>query len=215
MFTVFSNTMRLPFREHFNPIIKILILSDFIVWTGISLVTPILSVFFVEQVEGMSIVDIGIGVFITLFIAGILEIYVGHFLDKTRGDKDEIYFLIIGNVIISVYYAILAFLPSRITFYIYCILNAFSQAMVYPAWRKLFTKFVDKGKEGLQWSIYDTIMNMGIGIASAIGGIIVETLVGFTTLFLIISIITLVGSLVPCYLFFNLKRKYLHPETEN
>ena len=56
----------------------------------------------------------------------------------------------------------------------------------------LFTRFTDKNKEGYEWSVYDTSISFG---TAAIGAYIAEML-GFNTLFVIVAIFSLIGTIL-------------------
>lgn len=75
-----------------NKIIKYLILSDLIFWTGWGLISPVFSIFIVDMIEGGSIFVVGVAVAIYSILNSLLRIPIGMFLDHYKGEKDDFYF---------------------------------------------------------------------------------------------------------------------------
>jgi len=76
--------------------------------------------------------------------------------------------------------------------------------MSWPAWGALFTRHIDGGKEGFEWSIEHVSFSVGSGITGALGGIIVASL-GFNVAFIITGILALMGGLLPLIIYNRVK----------
>jgi MFS family permease len=61
----------------------------------------------------------------------------------------------------------------------------FGAGLVYPGWMTLFTRFINDGKEGFDWSLDSAALSLGNGIAIALSGFIAEAF-GFNTLFYLV-----------------------------
>jgi MFS family permease len=68
-------------------------------------------------------------------------------------------------------------------------------AIAFPGWYSIFTKHVDKGKEGFEWSLYDVVLGLGMAGMAALGGFLADAY-GFNVLFVLISGFTLMGALL-------------------
>jgi len=84
--------------------------------------------------------------------------------------------------------------------YIAQVIYGFGAALAYPGWYVLFTRFIDRNKEGYEWSVYDTLIGLGGAGTAAIGGFIAERL-GFNILFILVAIFSFVGTMILVLLF--------------
>jgi len=171
-----------------NKAIKILVSTDLIMFGALGLVTPFFAVFITNQIQGGSIEVIGFAAGIYAILKSLLQIPIGKFLDKVKGEKDDFGFLILGYLIVALVPIgyIFSFLPWHI--YILQAIYAVGMAMAYPSWFAIFTRHVDKGKEAFEWSIWSTNIDLGVGIAGIIGGILVAKF-NFNFVFILASII--------------------------
>jgi len=69
-------------------------------------------------------------------------------------------------------------------------------AMAMPGWAAIFTRHIDKGKEGFEWSIEHVAYSVGMGITGAVGGVFAMRF-GFNVIFIVAGIIAAFGALLP------------------
>jgi MFS family permease len=100
----------------------------------------------------------------------------------------------------SIAYVGFAFSHSILWLFLFYILIGIGFGVASPAKYSLFTEHLDKDKATTEWSLYDAITLIGIASATALGGFI-ASLYGFTFLFVLASIVNLLG-IVP-YLFYR------------
>ena len=148
-----------------NKVIKILILSDFFLLSAWGLISPILAIFIIGNIKNGDVKVIGIAVGIYWLTKSILQIPIGKYLDRTHGEKDDFYFLVLGTFLSSLTPLgyIFSFLPWHI--YILQSIHAFGIAMSIPAWGGIFMRHIDKGKEAFSWSLESSSIGIGAGIA--------------------------------------------------
>jgi MFS family permease len=156
-----------------NKIVKYLILSDIAFFTGWGLVTPIFSIFIVDKIIGGTALVVGIATAIYWLVKASLEFPIGTLLDKYAGEKDDYLFLVSGFFIASLvpFGFIFAIYPWHI--YLLQFFYGLGMAMAISAWRAIFTKNVDKGKEASEWSLDNSLLGFGTGIAGIISGYMV------------------------------------------
>lgn len=190
----------------FNKIIKLLILSDFTIYSAWGLMSPIFAVFLLENIRGGDASVAGMASGIYWVTKSLLQVPMGKFLDKIKGERDDYWFLISGTFLASL--VPLGFLASSEPWHIYSlqILYAIAMAMVIPPWGGIFTRHIDKGREAETWSFESSLLGLGVGIAGIAGGFIAESF-GFASIFLAV---TLFGILGGCMLF--LVRKEIFPK---
>lgn len=176
-----------------NKVIKVLIVSDFFLMAAWGLVTPILAIFVVNQIQGgdASVAGIAIGTY--WFLKALVQIPIGRFLDKTAGEKDDYYFVIFGMIVISL--VPLGFIFATLPWHVYGLqaIHAIGMAMVIPAWGGIFMRHVDKGKEAMSWGMESSSLSFGTGIAGIVGGIIAKAY-GFLPIFIGVSILGLIAT---------------------
>jgi len=180
---------------NFNKIIKLLIISDFFVYSSWGLIMPVLAVFIVGNIKGGDVSVAGMAVGIYWVAKSLFQVPIGKLLDKIQGEKDDYWFMIAGTFIASL--TPLIFLISTEPWHIYGlqVLHAFGMAMVVPAWAGIFTRHIDRGREAETWGFESSLLGLGVGGAGIAGGFIAK-LVGFAPLFIGISAFGLLGVLL-------------------
>lgn len=177
-----------------NKIVKTLILSDFFLNLGWGLLAPVFAIFILQKVAVNDIAEAtriaGFAALTYWITKSFIEIPIGYFLDKAKGEKDDFWVMFAGYFVVAV--APLGFLFATTQWHIYLlqILHAVGMAMSLPSWLAIFTRHIDKGKEAFEWSMETTSIGAGAGIAGGIGGIIASYL-GFNAIFIIISILSM------------------------
>jgi predicted MFS family arabinose efflux permease len=176
-----------------NKIIKILITSDFFLNLGWGLVGPVFAIFILQNITTDNMAQAArVAGFASLSywaVKSILQVPIGNFLDKTKGEKDDFWFMIIGTFIAG--FIPLGYLFSTQPWHIYILqmIYAVGMSMVFPPWLAIFTRHIDKEREALEWSLESTFLGAGAGIAGGVGGIMVGWF-GFHTVFILVSGLT-------------------------
>lgn len=176
-----------------NPIVKILIVSDVMIWGSYQLLTPVFAIFVAESIVGGGLEVVGIATSIYFVAKAICEIPVGLFIDRHKGEKDDLYMAFFGTIVTALAYVSYLFVDGISELYAVQAFLGLGAAMAYPGWYTIFTNHVDKGKEGFEWSLYDVSMGVGMAAFAALGGFIAETF-GFRILFIVVAVGTVVGS---------------------
>jgi len=190
-------------------IIKIMILSDFVLSLGWGLVSPVFAIFIVEKiVDNLSVAakTAGFASLCYLVTKAIFQLPLAKFLDKRQNQKDIFFFLVTGTILASIVPIGYLFSSRAWHIFFWQTLFGFSMAMAHPSWLVIFTKHLDKGKETMEWALETTFLAIGSGIAGLIGGLIVASF-GFKVLFILVSFLTLSSS----FLLFLIKDEILFP----
>lgn len=181
---------------------KILIASDFFFNLGWGLLSPIFALFVLQNITienpAKAAEVAGFAALCYWITKSLIEIPIGRFLDKNKGEKDDFWFMVIGLFIVGL--APLGFLVSTKPWHVYLfqVIHAIGMAMALPSWLAIFTRHIDKGKEAFEWSLETTSIGAGAGIAGGIGGIMAASF-GFQTLFIFVSGLTFFSAVL--YLF--------------
>lgn len=186
-----------------NKVIKILILSDTALITGLGFVAPIFAIFLTEKIQGSNLEMIGYAAAIYWIIKSLVVIPFGKYLDKNHGEKDDLWFIVIGNILaaLAVFGYIFSYLPWHI--YILQVFYAIGMGMNVPGYTAIFTRHINKGKEAFNWSVRSAMIGIGAGIAGALGGIIANRF-GFNALFIGIGVFILLSAFLPFIIMKNI-----------
>lgn len=177
-----------------NLIIKILIISDFLIIGSYQLFSPIFAIFITDKIDG-DIKTVGFASAIYLVSKSLSEIPVGVYIDRTKSEKDDLWATIMGTLITAVVIFAYIFINSVTQLYILQIILGFGTAVSFPGWYSIFTRHIDKGKEAFEWSLYDVLLGLGMAGSAAVGGVI-ATAYGFDVLYTCVGILTIMGALL-------------------
>jgi len=180
-------------RFRVNFVVKILIMSDFMVIASSNFLAPIFAIFIMEQIPGANLETIGFAASIYFITKAIFEIPAGLFIDRTRSECDDLTMTVIGTVLTAVIYFSYVWIRTIPMLFLAQGLLGLSAAICYPGWYSMFTRHVDKSREAYEWSLYDVIMGFGIAVSATIGAFVVNKY-GFDVLFVLLGLLTLVGS---------------------
>lgn len=191
-----------------NKTLKLLILSDVFLFTGLGLIAPILAIFIKEDLGG-SIMAAGIASTLYLIVKATLQIPFSRYLDK---HKNKRFFVILGYAIMASVPFLYIFIKNVSHLYAVQIFYGMGSALAYPAWLSLFSTHLEKHHEGYDWSLYSSSVTIGMAISAAVGATLAQYM-GFKFTFFIVGIFSIFGV---CSLFFlekkelQQKRKVVH-----
>lgn len=176
-----------------HKVLKNLVLSDLFILSSYSLIQPIFAIFVLKNIYDASITAIGICLTVELFTRSTFQIIIAKWTDEERGNKRELYTLLVGSLLISI--VPLGYILSKTILQIYLVqfLHGFGQALSYPSWRVLFTRYLRNENQGFEWGLYDTVTSLGMATAAAVGAYFAEQY-SFNVLFLIVSIFSFIGT---------------------
>src|SRR3989344_587845 len=88
--------------EFINKIIKILIINNVILNLGWGLVVPVFAIFILQDIAVNNIAQtakiIGISELCFSLTRVIFQIPIGKYLDRNHGEKDDFWFMVVGNL---------------------------------------------------------------------------------------------------------------------
>ena len=187
--------MRIHINITVNRAVQILLLYMFFAILSISFFVPIFAVFITGFIEGATLRTVGFALAIYAVAKSVLQIPIARLLDRTKGEKDDFYVLLVGAAVAVIYpFALLA--VSKIWhIYLLEMFAGIGDAFLMAAY------YVDKGSEGFEWSLFSVGgMTISSAVGTAIGGILADAY-GFRLLFLTAGIVNLIFSFVLFYLY--------------
>jgi len=193
-----------------NKVIKFLILSDVALLSGLGFVAPIFAIFLTENIKGGNIEVAGFAAAIYWIVQSVVIIPFGRYLDKNYGEKDDLWFIIVGNLLAAL--VVFSYVFARLPWHIYFLqgIYALGMGMNIPGYTAIFTRHIDKNKEAFDWSVRATLVGIGAGLAGALGGIIAHNF-GFNILFVGVEIFILLGAFLPLLILREMKPRVFRP----
>lgn len=180
-----------------NKFILVMTFADFLVLFGFGLIAPILAVYFTKQIEGGTLEVVGFSSMIFFIMTALFRIPIAKAIDKNLAEYDDFYVTFIGYVLLAIIPFLYIFVQKPIHLYLTEGLHGLANSMAYPGWMALFTRHIDKGKEGFSWGFYSTVANIAAAAGAAIGGMAAERM-GFRFLFIFVGCFALLGAF--CFL---------------
>ena len=189
-----------------NQVILIIIFALFIITIAASLNVPFFAIFVLQDI-GAAAAAVGFASAIYWAAKSILQLPIARYLDKNHGEIDDYYSLIIG-ISITTCGVFLFYLAGEL-WHIFAIqfLIAVGDAFAVPPLYAIFTRHIDRGSEGFEWTLQSSF---SLGAGSAIGGTlsgILVGLVGIRSLYLINGTLMLVGLVILLFL-----KPYIRPK---
>lgn len=177
-----------------NKVLIFLTFSDVFSWGSFTVISALTGLYLANKLGQNTVEYVGIGTAIYFFVRGLAQMPIGHLTDKFKKDKDEIFLLALGIVLMGIPFL---FYQKITVFYHYFLLQAIfglGAALNVTNWRKLFALNIDGGREGRQYATYETIMSLCTGVLSVVGGVIAnmgekyfDMVISFSGLFIILA----------------------------
>lgn len=183
------------FLRDINPVIRMLIISDAVLMGAAGLLGPIFALFISNFIMGGNAAVAGIAASVYLFTKSIAQIPVAHFIDKIRGEKDDFWLMFIFMIMLSFTPLSYLFISTPLQLYVVQFFLGIFAACTFPAYMAMFTRHIDKEKEGTEWGIYFTLIDLMSAAFAAIGGYIASTS-GFHTLIILVSLVSFTGAML-------------------
>ena len=176
-----------------NKIVKYLVYSDLIFYTGWGLVSPIFAIFIIGNIIGGNAFVAGIAAAINLIVRSIVRIPVAMQVDKSK--KRAYYFMFFGLLVAAL--VPLGYIFSKFPWQIYILQAVLGASLSFSTagWTKIFSEHIDRGKESTQWGVDAVAVGVGSGVAGAIGGAAV-TYLSFKFVFAVVAIIGILGAII-------------------
>lgn len=183
------------FLKSINPVVRFLILSDTLVLGSTGLLGPVFAIFVEDFIVGGNVAVAGVAAGIFVLTKSILQIPVAHFIDKVRGEKDDFWVMFSCTLIMSLIPLLYLIISTPYELYFVQLIYGLAASFTTPPFMALFTRHIDKDKEGTEWSVYFTFTGIIMGIFAALGGYIASTQ-GFPALISVVVFISVCGALL-------------------
>lgn len=177
-----------------NRIVRYFILADLTILAGWGLADPILAIFVVDKIPGATLLTIGAMAAIYWIVKSTIQIPIGLYLDRTDGEKDDFYAVVIGLLVASV--TLFSFMAATNVTHLYIIqfIKAVAFGFYVPAWSAIVSRHLDKDRVAFEWALNSTTVGFSIGLAGLVGSWIAKF--SFDLVFLFGGFLCLVSALI-------------------
>lgn len=207
-FWFWGYTLKMKFRlPKISQVIFIIIFADFILITAFGFLPPFFAVFVTEQIIHGTVAAVGFAITVYWITKSILQLFVARYIDKNHGEIDDFYFLIAGGLINSIVISLYYFAGNIWHIYLLQFLLAIGDSLLVPPFYAIFTRHIDKGREGFEWSLWSSFsMGAGSAFGGAVGGVL-GTAIGFRGVFPLVGILVFIATIMMFFL-----RPYILPK---
>lgn len=155
-----------------NQTILLLTVNDVFTWGVYNAINVLVGIYLTEKLNMLATEVVGIGVGILFLTRSVVQIPMGLIGDRLHTERDEVIMLMWGNILMGLPIILLTQVTAAWHYYLLQIVFGIGAAMNLVDWRKLFAKNLDKGREGLQYAVYDSIMSLSIALIAVSGGVV-------------------------------------------
>lgn len=185
---------------------KILLLSHSIFWLAANLLIPFLSIFFVNELQGVTVTEVGIAALIFSLSFGLLEPVIGFISDRIPGLKDEIFFIVFGYIARGVLFISFAFATDVWHLYMFHFFLGAFRAVAGPADKVLYAKYLQGRQSATLWGIDESTVNIASALGAGLGGYFIS-LYGFRMMFVFAGLLTIMAGIINLPLLQSVSRK--------
>lgn len=190
-----ATSLKHYFLQDMNPVIRLLIISDTVLGGAVGLLGPIFALFITDFIQGGNEAVAGLAAGIYLLTKSVLQIPIAHFIDKVRGEGDDFWLMFIFSILMAFIPLLYLVIHTPLQLYAVQFLLGFFTAFTFPTYMAIFTRHIDKAKEGTEWGVYFTLTDLTGAAFAALGGFIALTS-GFPTLIFTVVILSFVGAVL-------------------
>lgn len=183
------------FLQDINRVIRLLIISDTVLMGAAGLLGPIFALFITDFIKGGNEAVAGLAAAIYLLTKSVLQIPIAHFIDRIRGERDDFWIMFVFTLFIAFIPLLYLVIDTPIELYIVQFLLGFFTAFTFPTYMAIFTRHIDKEKEGTEWGVYFTLTDLTGAALAAVGGYIAIS-EGFPALIVTVVVISVIGALL-------------------
>lgn len=183
------------FLQDINRVIRLLIVSDTVLMGAAGLLGPIFALFITDFIQGGNEAVAGLAAAIYLLTKSVLQIPIAHFIDRVRGEKDDFWIMFVFTLFIAFIPLLYLVIDTPLELYIVQFLLGFFTAFTFPTYMAIFTRHIDKEKEGTEWGVYFTLTDLTGAALAAVGGYIAVS-EGFPALIVTVVVISVIGALL-------------------
>ena len=176
-----------------NRVVKFLVLSDLLFIGSWSLIQPIFPIFIVQKIEGGSLIIVGLTAALYWLVKSSLQIPIANYLDKTEGEKDDFYALIVGLTLAGIAAFGFSLVEHIWQLFFAQFIYAIAMALYIPSWTGIFSRHLDEKRVYFDWSFDSAVVGFAAFVATFLSGFLAAWF-GFVFVFLLVGASSLLSA---------------------
>jgi MFS transporter, DHA1 family, multidrug resistance protein len=182
-----------------NNRVKILIVANLINIFGFSIFAPLYMLFGLGITQSLSVISNSWGMYVA--VTGVCIIIWGK-IEDSFSRKQLIYTVVIGYLLMAIGSLAFLLVSDMLVMYVVLAINAIGSGITSPAWKTLFAKTEDKGKEASEWSYFEGGSKLLAALGVIVGGLLLEYF-GFKFIFVVMFMFQLAAVIISLRLIHN------------
>ena len=175
-----------------NAVIRGMIVSDVVFMGSLGLLGPIFALFIVDFIDGATPAVVGTAVAIFFLTKSLLQLPFASFIDMVRGERDDFWILVVGSAFTACIPLLYLVIHTPAQLYLVQLLYGMATAATFPSYMAIYTRHIDRQKEGSEWGMYYMLTDFTSAITASLGGVLAQSL-GFEPLIVIVVVGCLLG----------------------
>ena len=172
-----------------NPALRILLIGSMLVHIATAMLGPIYALF-VDKVGG-SLLDASFAGTVYAVTAGVMILFFGNISDNVKHPK---YIVVSGYITVGIGFLLYTQVSTIAQLIAVQIITGVGEALYSPAFDKLYSEHLDKGKGGAEWGFWEAMYYFAVASGAFLGGITVFHY-GFNALFIIMTVLCFASAL--------------------
>ena len=144
---------------HLNIFIRTLAFADSFIWFGYFFFISIVAIYLEKQLGVNAIQAIAIGSSIYLITRALVQFPVTYVLDSNKSEKDEVYAILLGGILMSLSFLGYNFVYNEVSLYLVNVLFGLGVGVYLPAYKKVYGRYVDPQHEGAHYAFNDVLIS--------------------------------------------------------
>lgn len=188
-------SMHTPRLPSVNNVVLSMVYADFLLFAAAGFLAPIYAVFITGHIGGGTLASVGFATTIFWVVKSAFQIPVALAIDKNKGEEDDYFYMMLGIVMMAAVPLLYYFFAEEMwQVYVLMAMDGFANALHVPCFLAIFTRHMDKHREGTEWMMQSNAIGLGFAAAAGIGGVIAERF-GFRAILLVVSATYVLGGI--------------------
>ena len=152
-----------------NRVVKYFVFADLILFSGWGLVSPVFSIFVIDQIVGATLVTVGVGAAVFWITRSAIQLPIANFLDSHDGERDDFRILIFGLLLTAGSAFMFLFISLPMHLYAAQFLHGLGMGLYAASWPGIFSRHLDKKRIAFEWSLNSSTLGFAMGITAFLG----------------------------------------------
>jgi MFS family permease len=178
-----------------NSVVSTMIYSDLLVIGAEGFLTPLFPILVTTRIHGATLETVGLSLTLYWVVKSLLQLPIAKLVDSIPGEKDDFQFMFLGTILYALTPLMLLVADKPWHVFLFQGLLGAWAAFVFPTYSAIFTRHIDRHREGYEWSLHSLAIGLSYGGVAGIAGWIAQNF-GFTPLIVLNTFVMLSGTFI-------------------